>query len=68
MPRPGATAEDDGWLLSVAFDSRSLESRLLILDAQKMEAGPVASLRFRGPVPSGLHGCWAPEYYGPDVA
>ena len=68
MPRPGATAEDDGWLLSVAFSSETLESSLLILDARRLQEGPVATLRFRAPVPSGLHGCWTPTYYGPEAA
>ncbi|PRW59430.1 Apocarotenoid-15,15 -oxygenase [Chlorella sorokiniana] len=65
VPRPGGTREDDGWLLSVGFHSGTQESFLVILDAQQLEAGPVATLRFRRPVPSGLHGCWTSEYYGP---
>lgn len=66
--RPGATKEDDGWLLTVMFDSGTQDCHLVILDAQHLEAGPVASLKFRDPVPSGLHGCWSSTYYGPDAA
>lgn len=80
-PRPGGTAEDDGWLLSLQFHSGACAGRggqpaclpchdchsplssplsfsfsalagtgkcsLLILDAQQLEQGPVATLRFR---------------------
>ncbi|EFN55590.1 hypothetical protein CHLNCDRAFT_134121 [Chlorella variabilis] len=65
--RPGSTQEDDGWLLTVVFDSATLVCRLVILDARDVEAGPVATLRFRQPVPSGLHGCWTATSYAPGV-
>lgn len=67
VPRPGGTEEDDGWLLTVMFDSGSGACHLAILDAQHLEAGPVALLCFRRPVPSGLHGCWTSSYYGPQA-
>ena len=42
-----------------------LRSELVILDAQHPEAGPLCVLHLEHAVPSGLHGCWSPEYYGP---
>lgn len=65
VPRPGAAAEDDGWLLCVVFHSGTGESQLAILDARDVEQGPVAVLQFRQPIPSGLHGCWADVCYAP---
>ncbi|KAL4425965.1 hypothetical protein ABPG75_009981 [Micractinium tetrahymenae] len=65
VPRPGASAEDDGWLLSCMFHSGTGVSQLVILDARDVEKGPVAVLQFCKPVPSGLHGCWTDVCYAP---
>lgn len=40
-------------------------SQVVILDAQDLAAGPVAVLGLRRPLPSGLHGCWSEQYFGP---
>ena len=67
VPRPGATAEDDGWLLLLVFDAESRRTELAILDARRVEDGPVATLRLRHAIPFGLHGSWTPQYVGPAV-
>ena len=53
-------AEDDGWLLSLCYDASSHSSELVVLDAQRISAGPVATLPLPLPVPHGLHGSWVP--------
>ncbi len=58
-PRPGATAEDDGWLVTFTSDVNNDESRCLIFDAQDPSAGPVASVGLPERIASGTHATWA---------
>jgi all-trans-8'-apo-beta-carotenal 15,15'-oxygenase len=62
VPREGAVAEDDGWLLALVFDAATDLSELVIVDAQTMAR--VATVRLPLLVPAGLHGFWTPEYLG----
>jgi carotenoid cleavage dioxygenase len=59
---PGCTGagEDEGWLLGFVYDRARDASDLLILDAQKVEAKPVARIRLPKRVPQGFHGSWIP--------
>ena len=41
-PRPGGTAEDDGWVLQVVNDAGAETSKLHIFEAQDIAKGPVA--------------------------
>jgi carotenoid cleavage dioxygenase len=54
-------AEGDGFLLLLVnrFDER--RSDLVILDAQRFDAAPLAIARLPFRLRSGLHGCWVPE-------
>ena len=56
VPRPGATAEDDGWVLTVIWNGARCASDLVILDAASMEE--VAVLELPLALPHGLHGSW----------
>ncbi|MFN9659240.1 MAG: carotenoid oxygenase family protein [Cyanobacteriota bacterium] len=58
VPRPGATAEDDGWVLSVIWNGARRASDLVILDAASLEE--VAVLELPLALPHGLHGSWVP--------
>ena len=57
-PRPGATAEDDGWLL-VETVHESAPASLEIFDARKIGDGPIASATIRSHIPMRFHGHWA---------
>ena len=59
-PKPGGTAEDDGWLLSVEYQARTRTSRLVILDARDLERGPVATAELTHHIPQGFHGNFSP--------
>jgi carotenoid cleavage dioxygenase len=59
-PRDGATAEDDGYLLSFVFDRAENRSELVILRAQDITQGPVARVLLPVRVPYGFHGIWLP--------
>ncbi|MEM6254479.1 MAG: carotenoid oxygenase family protein [Cyanobacteria bacterium P01_D01_bin.156] len=56
VPRPGGTAEDDGWVLGLFYNAARRCSELTILNAQHIEQGPVATLRLQHHIPYGLHG------------
>ena len=59
-PRPGAKAEDDGYLVTFTTDVGRDCSECLILDASDIAAGPVARVRLPERISSGTHSCWAP--------
>ncbi len=65
VPRPGSTAEDDGWLLVLVYDAANHRSDLVILDARNLQQEPIARLHLRYHIPYGLHGNFTPEYLGP---
>ena len=57
--RFNATCEDDGYIVSFVTDAATLESRVLILDAQNIEDAPLAEVKLPQHVPLGFHGTWA---------
>jgi len=54
----GASAEDDGYLLSYVFDPAENRSDLVILDASQLEKDPIARVHLPVRVPAGFHGSW----------
>ncbi|MCD6027788.1 MAG: retinal pigment epithelial rane family protein, partial [Solimicrobium sp.] len=60
VPRPGATCEDDGWLLVCVWRCMTDTSDIVILDAQDISRGPVATVRLPRRIPAGFHGAWVP--------
>ena len=58
VPRPGASAEGDGWVLCLVWNGGRCASDLVILDAATL--AEVAVLELPLAVPHGLHGSWAP--------
>ncbi|MGX1305500.1 carotenoid cleavage dioxygenase-like enzyme [Amorphus suaedae] len=58
IPRPGASAEDDGYLAVFATDPAAMMSDLVLLDAADPSREPVAVIRMPQRVPQGLHGTW----------
>jgi all-trans-8'-apo-beta-carotenal 15,15'-oxygenase len=60
VPRPGAQAEDAGWILCEVLDGRTECSSLAILDAARIAAGPVAAIHLTHPLPFSFHGWWQP--------
>ena len=58
VPRPGARDEDDGWLLAFVHDESEGRSELIVADARRMAAPPLARVLLPQRVPYGLHGLW----------
>ena len=59
-PRAGATAEDDGYLVTFVTDMNADRSECLVFDAADISVGPVARVRLPERISSGTHSCWAP--------
>ena len=61
-PKVGATtadAEDAGYLVNFATDTRDWSSWFQVFDAQDIEQGPVARVKIPHRVPAGFHATWA---------
>lgn len=58
VPRPGATQEDDGWLLTFVHDEGEDKSELVVVASQDFQSRPVARIRLPQRVPYGFHGLW----------
>jgi carotenoid cleavage dioxygenase len=64
VPRPGATGEQDGWVLSFVYDAGRDASDCVVLDAGDFTGPPAAVVRLPARVPEGLHGNWFPGPLG----
>ncbi|WP_340645456.1 carotenoid oxygenase family protein [Phenylobacterium sp.] len=60
VARSAAAPEGDGYLLVAVFDEARNASHLAVLDAQRIEAGPVAQAHLDHRVPAGFHGSFVP--------
>ncbi len=61
VPRPGATIEDDGWLVNFVHDQGTDTSEMIVIDAQDFTNEPIARVLIPQRVPYGFHGTWIPE-------
>jgi all-trans-8'-apo-beta-carotenal 15,15'-oxygenase len=61
VPRDGATAQDDGWVLTVVYDAERDKSDVVILNADDLSVA--ARLHLRHHLPYGLHGCFVPQVF-----
>ncbi len=60
VPRSDNSAEGEGYLLAVATDAETNRSRLVVMDAQNLGDGPLATAQLNHKVPVGFHGGWRP--------
>lgn len=60
VPRHPHAAQGEGWLMTIVGRRAENRSDLVILDAQNLKAGPVATIRFPARVHEGFHGIWVP--------
>ena len=58
-PRPGGTAEDDGYLVTFVTDVKADRSECQIFDARDITRGPIARVLLPERISSGTHACWA---------
>ena len=57
---PGATEEDDGYLVSYVYDEREGRSEVEVLDARDVSAGALCRIKLPARVPIGFHATWVP--------
>ncbi len=57
-PSTNPTVEDAGYLISFVHDEAADQSECVIIDAQDVAAGPVATIRMPFRVPYGFHAGW----------
>ncbi|MEZ4384866.1 MAG: carotenoid oxygenase family protein [Nannocystaceae bacterium] len=60
VPDPESDDEAAGWVLAMIYDGAAATSLLCVLDAQRLDAGPVASVDLELLLPYGFHGNWSP--------
>ena len=56
VPRPGGSAEFDGWLVGTGINLDARATELHVFDARRVAAGPVCSWRADVALPISLHG------------
>ncbi len=56
VPKPGKTGELDAWLLGTTFDAKRQQTVLNLLDAARIDAGPIAQATLPYVLPLGFHG------------
>lgn len=59
VPADGATAEDDGYLMTYVYEAETDSSSFVIFDAATMDAEPIARVELPR-IPFGFHGSWVP--------
>lgn len=60
VPKAPDSAEAEGWLIGLVVDLPGERTELVILDAERFEAPPVATIHLPHRVPPGFHGNWIP--------
>jgi carotenoid cleavage dioxygenase len=58
VPRPDATGEDDGWLVTYVHDEATGISEMVVVETRDFAAPPVARVLLPVRVPYGFHGLW----------
>ena len=58
-PRIGSTEEDDGYLVSFLTDENTGTSECVLIDAKRIEDGPVCRIALPHKLCSGTHSVWA---------
>ncbi len=57
-PRDGWQAEDDGYLVGFVWDGDAQKSKVVVMDAADIAAGPLCRITLPQRVPNGFHATW----------
>jgi carotenoid cleavage dioxygenase len=63
-PRSASAPEGDGYVMGVVNRRAEHRSDLVILDAQRIDEGPVAVVKLPVRLKYGIHGNWVPSRAG----
>jgi carotenoid cleavage dioxygenase-like enzyme len=61
VPKSESATEDEGWVMAYVYDARENRSDVVVLDAQDIANGPIATVKLPDRVPFGFHGNWVPD-------
>ncbi len=61
VPKPGAQAESAGWVLACVYRTATETSDVVVLEASRLDAPPVAIVHLPVRIPAGFHGAWLPS-------
>jgi carotenoid cleavage dioxygenase len=59
-PRPNSVDEDDGWIMSYWWNPQRDVSEMVVHDARRFTAAPIARVKLNNRVPLGFHASWTP--------
>jgi carotenoid cleavage dioxygenase-like enzyme len=68
VPKPGSSREGEGYLVTIVNRLAEGLSDFLIFDAERLEAGPLATAKLGMRLRGGLHGNWTPAHQLPTTA
>lgn len=57
--------EDEGYVVTLMYDGQEDRSAVIVLDARNVEAGPIAKINLRFPLPFAFHNGWSDTAYMP---
>jgi carotenoid cleavage dioxygenase len=60
VPRDGAKAEDDGYVLALSYDRLKRQSELVVIAAHDFASAPLARVIIPRRIPVGFHAAWVP--------
>lgn len=64
VPKPSLDAEEDeGWIIVQLYNCAEHKTQFVILDAQRLEKGPIARLKLKHHTPYGFHGTFTPQTF-----
>ncbi len=61
VPQTPDAEEDDGWVMTIAYDAERDASNLVVLNARDFTGEPQAVVHLPQRVPFGFHGNWVPD-------
>jgi all-trans-8'-apo-beta-carotenal 15,15'-oxygenase len=59
----GECEEDDGYLITLVLDGKQNSSYYAILDARRVQDGPICTIPLPIAIPHGLHGMWSNQVF-----
>ena len=68
IPKPGAIAEDDAWIVMGVHDAATDTAEIAVFDAShSLDRGPIATLHLKHRLPVSFHGSFTTTYLGPPL-
>jgi carotenoid cleavage dioxygenase len=64
VPRSATAAEGDGYLIGLVNNFATMLSELVVLDAERLQEGPLATVKLPLRLRNGIHGTWVPASGG----